>query len=1113
MSAPPALTPSQVRAADPALNAWVSASAGTGKTQVLTGRVLRLLLAGAAPEAILCLTFTRAAAAEMTRRLYATLGRWARADDTLLAAELAGLGAPPEQTPRARTLFATCIDATGGLRVDTLHAFAQSLLSAFPLEAEVPPGFHTLDDEDSAQALKEVASAAIARAERDGDRQLLADLESVATGVDSFAKLLVTLSKHTRAVLEALPDAATIEPAVRHLLGLPPHGTPWDWLAGALARDDHAPDLLAHIRAAWAAGTDTEKKKAAQLGFWLALADKAGHFEDLLALFFTSEGEPRSLKPTKSSLVAEPDLAALLAEVQDALQALRETLTLFEAAETGAAHLRLIHALGGGFERRRRQTGAMRYDDLIERAARLFQQPGAGDWVRYKLDQRIEHVLVDEAQDTNDSQWAIVGALVEEYFAGLGAHDGPRSLFAVGDVKQAIFGFQGTDPATFLAAETEFGARAQAAQMPFAPVPLATSFRSTPAVLQVVDRVLADLGPAALGQTQASPAHLPARVGTGGKVTLWPLVEAGKAAEAEWTPDQDLTWEPEAELQLASRIAAQIKAWLDDKTILPARGRPIRPGDILLLVRSRTTVAAALIAALNAAGIPVAGHDRVKLLQETAIRDVMALLRFVLQPSDDLSLAELLKSPFLGWREDQLMPLAHARPGSLWAALQATPEEQAAHARAWLGTALAAADRTAPYEFLATVLGPMQGAARLYRRLGLEAQPALALLLDLALKFEADNTPALQGLLGELEASERDIKRDPDAPRDEVRLMTAHGAKGLQAPVVILADASRPLEPRIDHVLLPGRLPLWPGGRKRFVGRLAPLYAAGEARERQEHWRLLYVALTRAEDWLFVAGWTPRKNGGTDPWYGVVQAALTGLGAAVQPDALWGETLVYETPQTAPLPAPSPSGHAAVYAGDIPGWALSAPAPEPAPPRPLAPSRDYAGVGPSAPPGGDPRAMHRGVLLHSLFEHLPDVPPGDRLARARAWLARHAGGFTAAEQAAMATEALSVLETPGLEALFGPDALAEAPIAAILGDQAILGRIDRLLVEESRVLFVDFKTGPRIPAELPAAVVAQMDAYAQALQRAFPGRTIQPLLLWTAGPRLVRLPELEQAAE
>lgn len=1113
MSAPPALTPSQAQAADPALNAWVSASAGTGKTQVLTGRVLRLLLAGAAPEAILCLTFTRAAAAEMTRRLYATLGRWARADDAALAAELAGLGAPPEQMPRARTLFATCIDAAGGLRVDTLHAFAQSLLSAFPLEADVPPGFHTLDDEDSAQALKEVASAAIARAERDGDRQLLEDLERVATGVDSFAKLLVKLSKHTGVVLEALPDAATIEPAVRHLLGLPQDGTPGDWLANALARGDHAPALLARIRAAWDAGTKAEKQKAAQLADWLASPDPAGDIDTVMALFFKEDDEPRALKPTENSKAAEPDLAALCAQAQAALQAMRETLTLFEAAETGAAHLRLIHALGGGFERRRRQTGAMRYDDLIERAARLFQMPGAGDWVRYKLDQRIEHVLVDEAQDTNDAQWRIVGALVEEYFAGAGAHEGPRSLFAVGDVKQAIFGFQGTDPATFLAAEAAFGARALAANVPFTSLPLATSFRSTPAVLQVVDQVLTDLGPAALGQDAASPVHKPARLRSGGRVVLWPMVEAAQTEEADWTPDQDLMWEPDAELQLASRIAEQIKAWLEARTLLPARGRPIRPGDILLLVRSRTTIAAALIAALNAAGIPVAGHDRVKLLQETAIRDVMALLRFVLQPADDLSLAELLKSPFLGWSEDRLMCLAHARPGSLWTALQTSQDTEAAQAAAWLGQALAAADMTAPYEFLAHVLGPLQGAERLYQRLGLEAQPALALLLDLALKFEADNSPALQGFLGELEASERDIKRDPDAPRDEVRLMTAHGAKGLQAPIVILADASRPFKAQVDHVLLKGQLPLWAGGKSRFVGPLAQPYAVEAEKQRQEHWRLLYVALTRAEDWLFVAGWKPRKADGADPWYGVVRAALEGLGAATMADPLWGDVLVHETAQAAALPTPPPLEVAAAAEATLPGWVRRAPAPEPAPPRPLAPSRDYTSVSPASSPGGDPRAARRGSLLHTLFEHLPAVPPAERAARATAWLARQAADFSAQEREAMAAEALTVLETPGLEALFGPEAFAEAPVAAILGDRVVQGRIDRLLIAADHVQFIDFKTSLRIPPELPPAIAAQMDAYARALALAFPKRRIQPLLLWTAGPRLMRLPVLEQAQQ
>jgi len=1097
----------QALAVDPGLHAWVAASAGTGKTQVLAARVLRLLLGGVPPEAILCITFTKLAAAEMQGRVMRQLALWARADDRLLGEELNAIGEAndlPTRT-RARRLFAQLLDAPQGLWVATIHALAQSLIGSFPVEAGVAPGFQTLDDRTGQALRRQLLTKAIEDASRTldvSDKLFLGDLAalSIAGGEQRLSRLSALIGRHAEA-MASLPEMG-LEALVRRSFGLATDIDAETALAAGLAQINRAD--VARLAAAWeTAATARPLKLAAFARTWLAAPDTLA---GLQRCFLKDDGMPYTVafaitKPVQAAYAGAADSFVTLAQTVADIVAEQ---ALHTAVARVSSQLRVGRRLALLWLAAKQRLGVVDYDDMIAAARRLLAGDGAAAWVRYKLDQRVDHVLVDEAQDTNMAQWDIIRALTEEFFDGRGAREDTRRLFVVGDYKQAIFGFQGSDPKIYRDKRDEFALQAQDAQTAIEAIALSRNFRSLPAILDVVDKVSALL-PADALDADGVPPHVAHRQGAGEVLLLAPTI-------GEDSEDSEEGARPGAlEIAHAQALAARIAGWLnpDSPRLLPARGVPMKPQDILVLVRRRTAFSAALVAALHGHSVPVAGVDRLKLSEPLAVADLLALARFVLQPGDDLTLACLLVSPFIGLDHEQLFTLAHAREGRLWSAVRASEDPAVTTARDWLTELLSFADFNAPYEFFERILtGPLQGRKKLLARLGEEARDAIDTVLEQALAFEAVSPPSLQGFLAWIEADDVEIKRDPDAPRNELRLMTVHGAKGLQAPVVILADAITIPRASTADLLYPigehGLLPIDPGPAKALTGPLAREIDAAQADSVKEHWRLLYVALTRAEDLLVVSGsYTPNKDNdppSAESWYGQVQASLTALDAAPEHGGL-----AYRTGTPAAAQALDIKPAASFL--PIPDWVRSPAPPEARPSRPLSPSA-LAADQVTAPPAGPAAkaAARRGVALHALFERLPALAPDNRR-DAGLRLAAHLAPMCNAQE--LVDEVMCVLEDPSLAALFSPEALAEAPLAAVLGETVLAGQVDRLLVTDTNVMIVDFKTGRRVPksvSEVPPYHLAQMAAYAAALAQIFPDRTIEALLLYTAGPTLMTLP-------
>jgi ATP-dependent helicase/nuclease subunit A len=1109
-------TREQRAAVDPAASVVVAASAGTGKTHVLTNRVLRLLLAGNAPGKLLCLTFTKAAAAEMANRINATLGDWARIDDEALHGALADLCGPrpvdDTMVVRARQLFARVLDDPTGLRIQTLHAFCQAVLARFPLEAGVPPHAQVLDERTAAELLL-AARADLIEAVRDApDGPLGRAFAEVTRHVEDvgFANLVDALVIDRRRMLrlqEVHGSLAGTVAAIWRTLGVAADDDEAALLSAALADTPFERLDLERAAQALARGTEAEAQRGARIRAFLSAPDRAALWDDYADVFLTKESKPRQQLATKATEAESPGTVAALRAEQQRIVALVARMKAIGVGRASVALLTVADALFQRYAALKRRRAALDYDDLIVQTRALLQRPELSPWVLYKLDGGIDHILIDEAQDTSPEQWDLVRALSAEFFAGQGARDSRRTVFAVGDAKQSIFSFQGAEPESFAAWAEELAERMKEIGRPFTTLPLHLSFRSAPAVLALVDRVFA--GPAREGLGETEIAHRAHRSGAAGLVELWPVFETETGDDPDpWTPPLERHDRKSALDRLAEHLATTIHGWIGREP-LPSRGRTVRPGDIMLLVRRRNALVEAIVRGLKTRGVPVAGADRMRLTEQIAVMDLIALGRFLVLPEDDLSLAEALKSPLFALDDDDLFALAWQRQGTLWRSLQAKAPERPVFAAAatLLGELLARADFLPPHEFYAELLSARGGRRRLLQRLGPDAADPLDEFLGQALAYERQHAPSLQGFLHWLERGETEVKRDPEQQRDEVRLMTVHGAKGLQAPIVILPDTCQTPQPR-GGLLWTADAMLWSPRVALDDPVAATARADAKAAERREHHRLLYVALTRAEDRLYVCGYAGVNGVQEGCWYRLVEAAMQGGDTA--PWQHGGMLQRFSDPQRGAVKQETAALSVAVPTG-LPDFASPVTA-EPVPPRPLAPSRP-AGLEPAVHSplvGRDADRFRRGRLLHRLLQGLPALPAEARPEAARRLLASPLHGLAAAEIDALAAEALAVLNDPEFAAVFGPGSAAEVPLVGRVGDMVISGQVDRLRVTDTEVLVVDFKTDRPPPAEAAAVApiyLRQMAAYVAALRVIYPGKAVRAALLWTDGPRLMPLPE------
>ncbi|MEP6966666.1 MAG: double-strand break repair helicase AddA [Pseudomonadota bacterium] len=1119
----------QTLASDPRASVFVAANAGSGKTSTLVKRVARLLLAGARPEAMLCVTYTKAAAAEMQRRLFQQLGAWAVMGDEGLNLELAGIDEAGRELPQARRLFARALETPGGLKIQTLHAFCDTLLRRFPLEAGVSPGFTVLEDaaaaEVSARARDDVA--ALALADPGGPVGRAYAHFSVELDWGAFNLMFAAFEARRAAIGAYVTSCGDAGADIWRRCGFDPPATRAGIEAEALGRMR----WVAWKRAARALARGTGKTDQA-LGGAMLRVEAGAPFADIWAVFSTRSGTPRAKLGTQSIDAAVRDW---LVQEQARHAETRDRLTAATVAEDTVHALTLAIAYAELYEGAKGARGALDFGDLIARAHHLLTARADAAWVLYKLDGGIEHVLLDESQDTAPAQWDILRALTAEFFSGAGAGPAGRTVFAVGDEKQSIFSFQGAAPER-LAVETKaFGDLVTGSGERFLPVALLESWRSAPEILAFVDAVFA--APEALaGLRQADGervvgfplSHIATR-NPAGCVELWPP-EAGEPAE-EADPWAPVDSEPpkSANKSLARRIAGAVAGMVArGDGVLDRETREMRRcvfGDVLILVRRRNALFHEIIRALKREDVPVAGADRLKLSEHGVFEDLMALGRFARFAGDDLTLAGLLRGPFCEVDEESLFDLAHGREGSLWGGLTRRSGERPewGAAKIFLAWAREEAERTSPFDFFSRVLGRLDAEGRSMRqriltRLGAEGEEALDAFVAQALAAEERGVRDLETFLAAMAATDLEIKREQDEGHARgggaVRVMTVHGAKGLEAPIVILPDTTtRAMSqggPLLDAEA--GGF-LW---APRKADDCPASTAAREIRDRateHESARLLYVALTRARDRLIVCGVESQASRFERSWYDYVRRAFDDLPIRAFHPPGGGEGWRYGLDPTPALaagepPAPSPP---------LPAWAAGLAPVEPplaryASPSTLSESAKEPAPSPLSAVIGLGR-YRRGDLIHRLLQLLPDLPAAARPAAARRLLGRERD-LADEQREEMAGAALAVLADPRFAAVFGPGSRAEVALAGaaarLPAGLVISGRVDRLLVEKDRALVIDFKTNRPAPHRIEdadPAYVLQMAIYAAVLAEVFPGRAIEAALVWTDGPRLMAVPE------
>jgi ATP-dependent helicase/nuclease subunit A len=1126
-SIPPEVRRRQSAASDPGVSAWVAANAGSGKTHVLVRRVINLLLNGVAPEKILCITFTKAAAANMAKRVFDRLGEWTTYSDAELdkaIEESSGLKPDVRRRSLARRLFARALETPGGLKVQTIHAFCTQLLHQFPFEANVAARFSVLDETEQSELLERLTLSVLLDGARNPGSTLATALDSAMTAAadQTFRDLVREAIGNRDAIDSWVAQAEGIDAAVANLsglLGVAPSDTiaavEAEYFSGVIIPPPEWPAIAKIL----ARGGKNDSEQAERFGNLGALSGSE-RVETYLDIFCTSN-DRTARKNIVSKAIKDTALAERLTAEQQRVSKLLQKRRAVASRDRSAALLTVTYEVLSRYAAEKQRRGLLDYDDLIDKALMLLSDRGAA-WVHYKLDLGIDHVLVDEAQDTSHKQWEIVRRLTAEFTAGTGARSVHRTVFAVGDEKQSIYSFQDAAPKEFAAMQRHFRSAHEQSGQPFVVSRFEHSFRSGEAILEAVDAVFKpkDIAASVMSDSDGFPAHMPLPDSGPSVVELWEPIKPEPRKEMEgWDAPFDTVSEASPRVKLARRIARTVRRAVDDGAA--------RYGDVLILVRQRGELFEAIIRALKQQHIEVAGADRLMLTEHIAVMDLMALADALLLPEDDLALATVLRSPLFGFSDDDLFAIAWDRGrsslrGALTRKAGSNPLFAAAAVR--LDELAGASQRETPFTFYAHLLGEGGARRRFLARLGPEANDAIDEFLNIAFDYERRDTPSLQGFLTWLRDARAEVKRDMEIRRDEVRVMTVHGAKGLEAPLVILADTTTP------PVIKPPRLlqlaegaTIWVGRKADDVAKVAAARVLANAETEHEYRRLLYVAMTRAADRLVICGADGMNKRPPGCWYELVSEPLKPF--LVEEDDGGEKVLRYRKPGKTADGKMSGAAVVSSARGDVPPWLRE---------RVQAAVLRFISISPStafeeevgrtfaSTSSADERrkALARGRIVHRLMQSLPDIPETARNAAIERYLKGAAADFTAAEQAEMAQQILAILNDLIFADVFAPEGRAEVLIVGRIARTgappvAVSGQVDRLAVTADSILIVDYKTDRKIPRQLAEIrpYVAQLALYRAVLARVYPNKTIRAALLLTAGPKLIDVPDAAMEAE
>ncbi len=1067
-------TDKQRAAANPYKSVWVEASAGTGKTKVLSDRVLRLLLSGVNPLKILCLTYTKAAAVEMSSRVAGRLSRWAVCEAGILEKELVELlGEMPSERKEyekivntARRLFAVFLDTPGGMKIQTIHGFCQEVLKRFPLEAGVSPYFKVMDERSSREALKEIQNKVLLKIEREPMSEEAKALGFLTSNVmeRNFPKLLEAVAFERNQISRILAGGTDWERELYERLGVS-FKDDVSVLQSEFVKNIDRDVARQTMQALYKGSPKQDFGKAEKLRSFL----EQGDFEAYAKAINNKQAM------NKKVVEAMPEIALYLEKEREKLAALEEKILAVGLAASTRAVMHLAKDMIAGYNNFKKKNCRMDYEDLIVLARGLLENKNVSDWVLFKLDGGIDHVLIDEAQDTSPDQWAIVLSIVNEFFSGAGTKMQARTVFAVGDRKQSIYSFQGADISEFEKNRNKFLEFEN-----FEEVSLDVSFRSTAAVLGAVDKIFD-------GATE----HVSFRAGDAGKVEIWPLFEEDKEDDiGEFFPKAAVK-KVSASAKLAREIALKIKQMVEGKELLISQNRPLRYRDFLILVQQRAGLVTELVRECKNLNVAVAGVDKITLLEQIAVQDLISLGKFLLLPTDDLSLAEALKTPIFALGDDDLFELCFDRGGrTLWSRLGENKKYLGIYAK--LQELLNMADFVRPFELFSHVLNQFKGRRAYLERMGEEVLDGLDEFINLTLEFEKEHIPSLQGFMGWIAQDKIEIKRELEQSElDAVRIMTVHGSKGLQAPIVILPDTIRQAPSKREAKFLWDDMFYYPLSAGAYNKHCEDIHERNKQLAEEEHQRLLYVALTRAEDRLVVCGYKKKKSKVENSWYEKVSSRVPKEGVECAQE-FFAESKKEEESEVLSLPPFE--------------WIYEAAKQEGALAKPYAPSKPEEDEEEEifiSPLTKDKQNRYlRGNVIHKILQFLPEVKNTDAI---DAFLATT--DLSEAQREKIKKEVWNLREK--FAVLFGHNSKAEVPIMGKVGDKIISGQIDRLVVKDDAVMIIDYKTNRPAAdflSEVPLKYLKQMECYKKLIAQIYPSKTIEVYILWTDTLNLMQIP-------
>lgn len=1097
-------TRQQNEAANPDLSVWVEASAGTGKTKVLSDRVLRMLLNKIDASKILCLTYTKAAAVEMNDRISKRLAEWAIIPENELKEEIfkiTGKKVTDKQIETARVLFAKVLDTPGGIKIQTLHSFCEEVLKRFPLEAGIAPYFSVMDSRTSNEALADISRKLILSAQDNPESLIGKNISWLTANVKElkFAQLLEKITSERNKILELLSKYADFEAfidALHEKTGVKKGDTKESAISDFMAKTDNV--LIKNIADALAKGSTTDVKKAKSLYESLESFDY-GKFK---SAFLKKDNNIYDRLATKNVVKIWPDIINYMEQIALNLMSLEDYFIKISVVESTKAVMGVAKDLNAGYNEYKRLNAMLDFEDLIVYTRKLLEKENVSKWVLYKLDGGIDHILIDEAQDTSPNQWSIVKSLTDEFFAGIGQKKDACTVFAVGDQKQSIYSFQGADPEEFGKMYHHFSQKSS----DFKKVRLDVSFRSTKAVLESVNTLFAlDEAKSGVVINQEPVSHMPYRLGEEGVVQIWPLMSADDDYQDIWYPPVERKTKPSASAKLASLIARKIKDIVTEKEILKSQDRPIRYRDFMVLVQRRNAFMEEFVRECKKIGVNITGVDKLNLLEQIAVQDLLSLARFLLLPQDDLSLAEVLKSPLFGLTDDDLFDLCYDRKGALlWTRLKANKKyEQISQT---INEILKKADYLRPYELFSYVLNTLNGRKKFIGRLGTEAEDSLDEFINLTLNFENDHIPDLQSFMRWIYADEVEVKRELEqAQEDAVRIMTVHGSKGLQAPIVIVPDTTRlPNIKRGDGILFSDDMAYFPLSSDYYDSICNSVHQQNVDYAYDEYRRLLYVALTRAEDRLYIAGYKNKGQADEKSWYSLCEQTLNLIGS--KEDNIISYSCAQEVEcEKKQTKQPADTDYA------VQSWLYEDALKESPLSRPYSPSKpdEAEDFYVSSPLKDNSFYYQRGLIIHSLLQYLPNEDSIENKIKAiDVYLHQHSDKISSAAINQIKTEVINLVSNPDFSSIFGSCSRAEVPIVGEVNGRIISAQIDRLVISDEKVIIVDFKTNRPAATSLdnvPLTYLKQLEVYKQLLEKIYPSKTVETYILWTNTANLMRI--------